>query len=186
MWVYDNPQAAGHDFDVFRKDVDDQNSCFLRVNENKTIRFHFEIVDDCKYTSSSNSALGTFRTGQLNHLVVTINASDAALRLYLNGVDVTAVTAINLSTPLSLPGSATTLGYSDTKGEIAGALDDMQIYDHALSFAEVQALSGSFSRAAINLSPYGKRAFTLAVRQVPAMLKGPVVPAIGHTVLMIG
>jgi DUF1680 family protein len=85
---------------------------------------------------------GALPTGQWTHFAVTLSGGTGTV--YINGTAAGSNTGMTL-TPASLGATGSNwLGRSQFGDpELAGSLDEFQIYDHALTAAEVQALTGS-------------------------------------------
>ncbi len=158
IWAKGPLPPGGDNWVIFRKHVDEYNFCFLRVGPTGLLRFIYEINDSRRYDGYSSS-LATFVPNQWNHLVVSIDGATSQLRMYVNGVDATSSSYIDVSIPLVLPGSQMSFGNTPENmtgtnyGEMTGALDDARIYHHALSAAEVQALYGT-GGGVMYLRPY--------------------------------
>jgi hypothetical protein len=104
-------------------------------------------VDGISFTTNPNlylwSAPGTVKVGQWQHLAATFDGTN--LVLYVDG----AVAATATSGAINYDSGAVWIGCDDNSGGPAydeaysGALDEVQIYDRALSAAEIQLLASS-------------------------------------------
>lgn len=81
-------------------------------------------------------------TGRWCHYAFVKNAGDSVMRIYHDGVLVARNTEAALPTDGSNAGASTIGGKADGSGRFKGKLDDMRIYDYALSHAEILYLVG--------------------------------------------
>lgn len=86
-----------------------------------------------------NSAPGSYVAGRWHHLVATLDSSGA--KLYLNGVAVSQSTAATLSDSLVMDIMSAKIGSAPglIVSNYAGGLDEVAIYDRALSLEEIQS-----------------------------------------------
>lgn len=86
-----------------------------------------------------NSAPGSYVAGRWHHLVATLDSSGATF--YLNGVAVSQSTAATLTDSLVLDAVSAKIGSAPglIVANFAGGLDEIAVYDRALSLEEIQS-----------------------------------------------
>jgi len=131
-WV--KPTALAADNRVFANFVDATNGYAMMIYANGRFRVY---TAQAAATQSSISSVGAVKVGAWNHIAVT--RSGVAGRTYRNGVDVTVTFGVH-SDPL--PSTVHAMVGSDevSPWRFAGLIDDVRIYNRALTAAEVKRL----------------------------------------------
>jgi TolA-binding protein len=119
----------------------------------QTQNFRF-VLDDGVTKTMLNGSSSDFATGQWVHAAVVRDTTAGELLLYCNGLLVS--TAVNNSGDISSPGEDLFIGASPKENEeaggpdtvivghfLSGMLDDVRIYDYALSQAEIVSVTGA-------------------------------------------
>ncbi|MCE7989828.1 MAG: hypothetical protein DYG89_52445, partial [Caldilinea sp. CFX5] len=157
VWV--NTNATPTSNPIMRKGLSGTADLLLSINSSGQAEMGFGNI-----TGSSRLFAGpNLRDNQWHQIVVTLNRPNNRAELYVDGVSYGGGT---------FPGAFTTpddllIGSSNTAG-YQGLLDQITIFRHALSAAEVQALYQSVSRPSYPATVTGNR----WSRQVPAGLEG--------------
>lgn len=95
----------------------------------------------------------TLQTNRWYHVAVT--NSGTMITLYVDGTALTPAPAIPRST-IATTNETFTAGYLDSTRKLNGYLDEIQVYDHALTAAEIQAIYDAGANGlcySLNLSP---------------------------------
>ena len=91
---------------------------------------------------SENEDTGDLTVGEWAHIVMCYDHATAAVRTYLNGVNI--IDTVLVNGPIVMPNKVLTLGnYNSANGTVwdwFGSIDEVRIYDRALSAAEVSEL----------------------------------------------
>jgi alpha-L-arabinofuranosidase len=140
-WV--NPAAAPNWARVFDFGTGETAYMFLTVSAGGTNNPRYAITTTGNGSEQRLDAPGPLPLSQWTHLAVTLSGSTGTL--YVNGAPVATNTAMTLN-PSSLP--ATTQDYVGKSQfppdpVLNATVDEIQIYDRALSAAEVQSLTTS-------------------------------------------
>ena len=138
-WV--NPSSISQWMRVFDFGTGETDYMFLTINAGAAPRFSISL--DSYYAEQQLNAPSALPTGAWSHLTVTLSGTTATL--YVNGVAVDTNTSMTLN-PSSLP--HTTLNYIGRSQwspdpYLDGSVDEFQIYNRALSAAEIQSLQSS-------------------------------------------
>ncbi len=138
-----NPFANSNDLFYMEKAAGTDYS-FLRVMSSGRVRFHYEVGDVRVYTDYASSEI-LVQPNEWTHIVVTLDGDAAVgsqLKFYINGADATVNGNINLASySLALAGSVKSIGTSGSYPLGGGDfVDDLQIFNHTLSTAEVADL----------------------------------------------
>ncbi len=88
----------------------------------------------------SSPAVDPVNDGEWHHLVMTVNVSTATLSLYVDGVLANTQAMATAALPNFNNFEIGRLGRSSPVDPYQGLVDDVQVYDHALSQGEVQFL----------------------------------------------
>jgi hypothetical protein len=133
VWVKPvNPPTGDMDiFTVTNGGTDGQN-VVLRTYGNGRIRFSF-------YGANLDSSTGVFQFGQWSHLGVTFDATSDISTVYLNGQQILSGNIGSYSggqAPVCF--GKWNVGYQN-QNHFEGLMDDLKIYDTALSAADMQA-----------------------------------------------
>ena len=108
-------------------------------------KLYFRIYDGAsKYASSS----GTYADGKWHHVVATVSGNNTTIKLYVDGILKDAASIGTIAPYASASywriGAYTLLGaMNGSDGYFLGTLDDIRIYNRALSATEVRQLSTS-------------------------------------------
>ena len=138
-WV--NPAEISQWMRVFDFGTGETDYMFLSINAGATPRFSITLTS---YNDEQQlNAPSPLPTGTWSHLAVTLSGTTATL--YVNGVAVDTNTAMTLN-PSSLPSTTQNyVGRSQWSPDpyLNGSVDEFQIYNRALSAAEIQSLQTS-------------------------------------------
>jgi alpha-L-arabinofuranosidase len=138
-WV--NPSSISTWMRVFDFGTGETDYMFLTINAGSAPRF--SITLDSYYAEQQLNAPSALPTDAWSHLAVTLAGTTATL--YVNGVAVDTNTSMTLN-PSSLPPTTQNyIGRSQWSPDpyLAGSVDEFQIYNRALSAAEIQSLQSS-------------------------------------------
>lgn len=138
-WV--NPSSVSTWMRVFDFGTGETDYMFLTINAGSTPRFSISL--DSYYAEQQLNAPAALPTGTWSHLAVTLSGTTATL--YVNGVAVDTNTAMTLN-PSSLPHTTQNyIGRSQWSPDpyLDASVDEFQIYNRALSAAEVASLQTS-------------------------------------------
>lgn len=130
LWVKANP---GGTVRYMLNKGDTKAGYWLRFEANNSIRF----LLDYGSTSDAAQSAGAYADGQWHHVAAVADRA-AGLKLYVDGVlagEDTAMTGGNVSTLLPL-----TMGLPSSAATMNGFLDEVILFDYALSAADVQEL----------------------------------------------
>jgi alpha-L-arabinofuranosidase len=139
VWV--NPSSISTWMRVFDFGTGETDYMFLTLNAGKAPRFSISL--DSYYAEQQLNAPAALPTGTWSHLAVTLAGTTATL--YVNGVAVDTNTSMTLN-PSSLPHTTQNyIGRSQWAPDpyLDGSVDEFQIYNRALSAAEIQSLQTS-------------------------------------------
>ncbi|MBR7830154.1 hypothetical protein KDK95_27875 [Actinospica sp. MGRD01-02] len=138
-WV--NPSSISQWMRVFDFGTGETDYMFLSIDAGATPRF--SITLDSYYAEQQLNAPAALPAGTWSHLAVTLSGTTATL--YVNGVAVDTNTSMTLN-PSSLPHTTQNyVGRSQWSPDpyLSGSVDEFQIYDRALTAAEVASLQTS-------------------------------------------
>ena len=96
-------------------------------------------VNFCESDTGSNDQGGKLAVGPWYHVVYVVDSTKQACRLYLNA-DLKKTIPFDGTARLMKPGQEMRIGNSSTDEFMDGAIDDVQIFDVALTATEVRAL----------------------------------------------
>jgi hypothetical protein len=148
-WVKSNATGTDAGFIIF-EDPEDNDTHDLRYDSagasgggTNVIKYGVSTEEDTVEDSHENESASNVQTTDWQHLMVTWNSGEAA-KLYINGV---------LDTPTNVDDviGGTTTGYStlivgrggkDEDGSWDGLVDDVRVYDYALSAEEIVSVMG--------------------------------------------
>ena len=145
QWI--NIQAASAGKPILSKWGGSQNSLLIKTDNSAADELKIcvadGLTDDCaNYATTTNANLAI---GRWYHLVVVFNGEQAGnsgkLKLYINGS--LAPLSFSGTMPSELQSSSAPLdigGDSDAGGYVKSQLDDVRIYNYALTDAEIQSL----------------------------------------------
>jgi alpha-L-arabinofuranosidase len=139
VWV--KPSSISQWMRVFDFGTGETDYMFLTLNAGSAPRFSISL--DSYYAEQQLNAPSALPTGTWSHLAVTLAGTTATL--YVNGVAVDTNTSMTLN-PSSLPSTTQNyIGRSQFAPDpyLSGSVDEFQIYNRALSAAEIQSLQTS-------------------------------------------
>lgn len=139
VWV--NPTTINQWMRVFDFGTGETDYMFLTLNAGSAPRFSISL--DSYYAEQQLNAPSALPTGTWSHLAVTLSGTTATL--YVNGVAVDTNTSMTLN-PSSLPSTTQNyIGRSQFAPDpyLSGSVDEFQIYNRALTAAEIQSLQTS-------------------------------------------
>ncbi len=130
-WIY--PTSFANSPDIMSEQCAGANGYFMQIKSNGSLEFGYQ----CLQSGALVGPGGSLTLNTWNHVAATINGS--AVNLYINGVlnysSTISATATNAAQELDIGGK--------NDGYFNGYMDDVRIYNRALSASEVSALYNS-------------------------------------------